>query len=382
MNVVARWTESLRERLRRPQLPLDAESHLRAAVDWLFRAQDAASDRGMPHGYLIGKGWMRSTPEATGCVIPTLLNWGQTARVAEAKDRALEMADWLLSTQLAGGDVPGRAGTPAAFDTGQAIFGWLGAHRESGKSLYLEAAKRAGDWLIGALDDDGRWCSQAGSGGVGRVSDVRVAWALLELARVSGDDRYAAPMPRFLTWALEQEKDEEGWFDGKVLGVAGAPILQGIAYTAQGLLESGMLLGYPEYIAAAERIAHSLVQHAGSDGRMPGSFQRGWQPAVDWASLAGMAQMSVVWQRLQAMEEVVVEEDEGLRLLMAANRVNVFLMRTQDCVSRNGALRGGIRGSFPVSRDHARWLVSTWSTKVFIDALMEEVPRAKLPYRY
>jgi hypothetical protein len=115
---------------------------------------------------------------------------------------------------------------------------------------------------------------------------------------------------------------------------------------------------------------------------MPGSFQRGWLPADDWACLAGMAQMSVVWQRLQAMEEIVVEEDEGLRLLMAANRVNVFLMRTQDCVSRNGGLRGGIRGSFPVSRNHTRWLVSTWSTKVFIDALMEEVPRAKLPYRY
>jgi hypothetical protein len=158
--------------------------------------------------------------------------------------------------------------------------------------------------------------------------------------------------------------------------------LHTIAYTAQGQLESGLLLGSPELIAAAARTAHALVVHAGPDGWMPGRFGRGWRPAARWACLTGMAQMSLVWQRLQGLGDVVGEEDVGLRFLSAANRVNAFLMRTQDCQSRHGGLRGGIRGSYPVSGDYGRWRVLNWATKFFVDALMEEVPGASMPYRY
>jgi squalene-hopene cyclase-like protein len=381
MRATDRWAEFMRERTRRPQLPLEVESHLHEAVAWLHRAQDASTDRGVAHSFFIGKGWARSYPEATGYIIPTLLNWGETKRDSDAKRRALAMADWLLTVQTEKGAVPNLIGLPTVFDTGQVIFGWLSAYRATGKDTYLDAAKRAGDWLLAALDGDGVWRNPSDSGGPGRCYNARVAWALLELSRVSGDERYAAPMPRFLEWTLEQEQ-EEGWFDRNCMTDDSAPLLHTIAYTAQGQLESGLLLGSLELIAAAARTAHALVVHAGPDGWMPGRFARGWRPAANWACLTGMAQMSLVWQRLQGLEDVVGEEDVGLRFLSAANRVNAFLMRTQDCASRNGGLRGGIRGSYPVSGDYARWRVLNWATKFFVDALMEEVPGASVPYRY
>jgi len=378
MNILAQWTEYVNERMRRPQLPLDANRHLREAMDWVYRAQDAAKKGGIPHSYLIGKRWSPASAEAAGCIIPTLLNWSETFRAAEAKRRALELADWLLSVQQESGAFPSLSGLPAPMDTGQGIFGLLSAYLETKQTNYLEAAKRAGDWLVGALAPDSTW---HGQGKQGRAFHARIAWALTDLAQQSGDARYAAPMPTFLAWVLDQEK-EDGWFDHNVLPDEAAPSLHTIGYVAQGLIESGLLLGSPEFIAGTERIAHELVKHTGPDGRMPGSFARRWQPAGTWACLDGMAQMSLVWQRLQQLEEIVVEEDVGLRFLGAANRANAFLMRTQDCESRNKALRGGIRGSYPMNGAHARWRVSTVSTKFFIDALMKEVPGARLPYRY
>src|ERR1039457_2206669 len=80
--------------------------HLREALIWLYRAQDATPDRGVSHSYLIGTGWMRSYPETTGYIIPTLLNWAALTGEEEARRRALEMADWELSIQLENGAIP------------------------------------------------------------------------------------------------------------------------------------------------------------------------------------------------------------------------------------------------------------------------------------
>ena len=379
MKILAQWMEHVNERMRRPQLPLDAKAHLSDAMEWIIRAHDAGKDGGMPHGYLVGNGWIAPSAEATACVIPTLVNWSQTFRAEEAKRRALQMADWLLSIQQESGAFPNPAGLAAPLDTGQGIFGLLAAHQESPQSRYLEAAQRAGDYLVGTLAADSTWHGPASK--TGRVFHARVAWALLELAQQSGDARYAAPMPTFLTWALDQEK-EDGWFANNCLSNDAAPLLHTIAYTAQGMLESGLALGSPEYIAASERIAHELVKYTGSDGRMPGRFARHWQPSATWACLSGMAVISLVWQRLQELEAIVVEEDVGLRFLAAANRVNAFLMRTQDRESRHKALRGGIRGSYPVSGEYGRFRILTLNTKLFIDALLKEIPGARLPYRY
>ncbi|HZM16645.1 MAG TPA: hypothetical protein VFE28_11640 [Candidatus Krumholzibacteria bacterium] len=381
MRPVVRWMEYTRERLRKPQLPLDANKHLKEAMEWIHRAQDASKDRGAAHSYCIGKGWEASHPEATAALIPTLLNWSKTFRAPDAKRRALEMADWLLTVQEESGALCGFAGMPSVFDTGQVIFGWLAAYQETNQSVYLQAAQRAGNWLIGSLGTDSTWHGPLDRGPRGRAYHARIAWALLELGRLTNDGSYAAPMPTFLNWVLDQEH-EDGWFDHNCLTDDSAPLLNTIAYAAQGLMESGLLLGSPEFIAPAERTAHELVKLAGPDGRMAGRFARGWKPAASWACLSGMAQMSILWQRLQELEEVVVEEDVGLRFLSAANRVNAFLMRTQDCVSENKGQRGGSRGSFPVSGAYGRWRVLSMGTKFFVDALLREVPGASLPYRY
>src|SRR5262245_38916208 len=49
------------------------DDHLRAAADWLTRAQDATDDGGVSGRFLLKSGWTSSYPETTGYIIPTFL---------------------------------------------------------------------------------------------------------------------------------------------------------------------------------------------------------------------------------------------------------------------------------------------------------------------
>jgi hypothetical protein len=358
-----------------------SEAHAAEAVGWIARAQDANGDGGVSHSYLIGKGWMRSYPETTGYIIPTLLNWSATMGDADARQRALEMAQWELGIRLPSGAIPNLVdGKPTVFDTGQVIFGWLAAHGVTDDDAYLQAAVEAGDWLLGALDADGVWRHESDSGGPGRVYNVCVAWALSELAARRGEARYADGVRSFLQWTLDQER-EAGWFDRNCLTDDEAPLLHTIAYTARGQLECGLRLQWPDLVAAAGRTAAALAAQVLDDGRMAGRFGRHWKPAVSWACLTGMAQMSIVWQRLHGLRSKLPEGGSA-DLLGAARRVNEFLCRSQDRTSGNGGLRGGIRGSYPVHGAYGRYRVLNWATKYFIDAMLEEMPRKQIPYPY
>ena len=49
---------------------LDPLTHLRAAAEWLCRAQDWGADDGVSYGCRFGEGFMASYPETTGYIIP------------------------------------------------------------------------------------------------------------------------------------------------------------------------------------------------------------------------------------------------------------------------------------------------------------------------
>jgi uncharacterized protein YyaL (SSP411 family) len=360
--MLERYCALARDLLTRPGSSSPAETHVREAIAWLYRAQDAGSDRGVSHSYFIGRGWLPSYPETTGYIIPTLLNVWKEMHDAQARQRALEMADWELSVQLPGGAIPGLVSyEPVVFDTGQVIFGWVSAFQATQDERYLAAARNAGAWLLREVDGDGTWRRFGGSS-TGATFNARVAWALVELGAAAGEERYADAARRFLEWSLAQEEDC-GWFGLNCLNDNDRPLLHTIAYTAEGQLEAGLLLGDARFVEAAARTARALVARVGPEGRMAGRFDRAWRPTVRWSCLTGMAQISHVWARLHAVAPDAAFAE-------AAQRVNAFLTGTQDIRSRPAGLRGGIRGSFPVNGAYCRYRVPNWATKFFVDALL------------
>jgi hypothetical protein len=369
--ILDRYLELARERVVRSGAAKPADVHLAEGLSWICRAQDAGKDRGVSHSYEIGRGWLPSYPETTGYVIPTLLNFWKERGNDDARRRALEMAEWELSVQLPNGSIPDLvAREPVVFDTGQVIFGWVAAFRASEDERYLEAARKAGAWLLDVMDSDGAWRRFTGAS-AGITFNVRVAWALAELAAAANDGRFREGARKSLEWSLRQEEGR-GWFGHNCLTDNDRPLLHTIAYTAQGQLEVGVLLDDSRLIEAARRTAMELATRVQPGGRLAGRYDRSWRPAVRWACLTGMAQISLVWSRLAALTG-----DRAPR--EGAERVNRFLMSTHDVTSKNGGLRGGIRGSFPVNGTYCRFRLPNWATKFFLDAILYAPSTGKLP---
>src|SRR5687768_11168341 len=176
---------------------VDASRCLDAAIEWICRAQDATPDGGVARSYAFVyqpffrcKGWVASYPETTGYIIPTLFDYARDSRREDLFGRAVKMTDWECDVQMSNGAVQGgtiaQPASPAVFNTGQVIFGWVRAYQETRNPRYLESAVKAGNFLLSVQDDDGSWkkslSDHASRTMASYTYNTRTAWALVELA--------------------------------------------------------------------------------------------------------------------------------------------------------------------------------------------------------
>ena len=108
----AEWNRSAeKRRLSRLYSPdpsnRDLDAHLKAALDWLRRAHDAGTDRGVSYGVKFGQDFDASYPETTGYICQTFVEQEQLKGDADLLKRAIEMGDWEIEIQLPEGAVMG-----------------------------------------------------------------------------------------------------------------------------------------------------------------------------------------------------------------------------------------------------------------------------------
>lgn len=367
--------EGWRERLRGYAEDPEHEPHLVAAIEWLVRAQDATPDSGVSrafslawHPYFGGRGWQPSYPETTGYIIPTLYAAGKRLGRADLAARAERAAHWEIGIQLPTGairgGVIGAPESPAVFNTGQVLLGWLAAFEETGEGLFADAARRAARYLVATLDPDGHWRSDNSrfARADATLYNTRTAWALAEAGARLDDRRFTDAAARSLHAAADLQAPN-GWLPSCCLSDPARPLLHTLAYGIRGLLEGGRVLGDAALLQAAERAAKALVAAVRPDGWMPGRYRPDWSPAVRWSCLTGQAQMANNWMRLA----VIAGDSKWLEPVPAVLR---FLKRTQNRHSAEPGVRGGIKGSWPVGGDYGAYEVLNWATKFFADALM------------
>ncbi|HXT88879.1 MAG TPA: hypothetical protein VN714_06440 [Trebonia sp.] len=367
--------EGWRERLRGYAEDPEHEPHLVAAIEWLVRAQDATPDGGVSrafslawHPYFGGRGWQPSYPETTGYIIPTLYAAGKRLGRADLAARAERAAHWEIGIQLPTGairgGVIGAPESPAVFNTGQVLLGWLAAFEETGEGLFADAARRAARYLVATLDPDGHWRSDNSrfARADATLYNTRTAWALAEAGARLDDRRFTDAAARSLHAAADLQAPN-GWLPSCCLSDPARPLLHTLAYGIRGLLEGGRVLGDAALLQAAERAAKALVAAVRPDGWMPGRYRPDWSPAVRWSCLTGQAQMANNWMRLA----VIAGDSKWLEPVPAVLR---FLKRTQNRQSAEPGVRGGIKGSWPVGGDYGAYEVLNWATKFFADALM------------
>jgi len=371
----AALVEGWRERLGGYAEDPEHEPHLVAAIEWLVRAQDATPDDGISrafslawHPYFGGRGWQPSYPETTGYIIPTLYAAARRLGRAELAARAGRAARWEIGIQLptgaVRGGVIGAPESPAVFNTGQVLLGWLAAFEETGQGGFADAARRAACYLVATLDSDGHW--RRGNSQFARADatlyNTRTAWALAEAGARLEDGGFTDAAARSLRAAAELQAPN-GWLPSCCLSDPERPLLHTLAYAIRGLLEGGRVLGDPPLLRAAERAARALCAAVRADGWMSGRYRSDWSPAVRWSGLTGQDQMANNWIRLA----VITGDPKWLEPVPAVLR---FLKRTQNRRSREPGLRGGIKGAWPVGGDYGAYEVLNWATKFFADALM------------
>jgi len=357
-----------------PAEPLH-EPHLVAAIVWLVRAQDATQDGGLSRGFSLVRhphfdryGWQPSYPETTGYIIPTL--YAAAARLArpDLAARAERAARWEIDIQLptgaVRGGVIGEPESPAVFNTGQVLLGWLAAFQESENGRFADAARRAASYLTAMLDGDGHW--RRGNSRFARADttlyNTRTAWALAEAGVRLDVDAFTDAAARNLQAAAELQASN-GWLPFCCLTDPERPLLHTLAYAIRGLLEGGRVIGDPRLLRAAALAAGALAETVRADGWMSGRYRADWSPAVRWSCLTGQAQMANNWIRL-----ATITGDQ--KWLEPVPVVLGFLKRTQNRSSREPGLRGGIKGALPVGGAYGAYEVLSWATKFFADALM------------
>lgn len=371
--------ESLQERSGYPVDP-DHRPHLVAAVEWLERAQDAIGDGGIARGYSLGwnpyfrsRGWQPAYPETTGYIIPTLYEAARQLERPELARRAERAARWELEIQLASGAVRGgvigEPTSPAVFNTGQVLLGWLAAFAETGAGIFAGGARRAASYLLATLDQDGVWrrgnsrFAHAGA----TLYNARTAWALAEAGRRLGAPEFRAAAAKNLR-VVAQRQHDDGWFPDCCLSDPRRPLLHTIAYAIRGLIEGGRVLEDEQLIAAGARAAERVALATGPDGRLPGRFASRWRGAGSWSCLTGEVQMANVWLRLFA----ITGERHWLEPVEPVLR---FVKSTQNRTSDDTGVRGGIKGSFPVGAEYGPYQILSWATKFLVDALLRDERR-------
>lgn len=359
------------DRRRNQRAGYSDEDHLAAAVCWLERAQDVTGDGGFCGRYHLRTGWSSSYPETTGYIVPTLLRLAAHYRDERFQERARQAVKFLLGVQLPSGAFPGgeigdNRTRPSPFNTAQIIHGLVHWHGFSGESAALEAALRAGEWLLEMQEADGAF-RRGFYGDVAATYSAHLACWLAELGRHTGEQRFLDAARRNVDWVLSHRDPQTGWIDACGFWVedhrSRKAVTHTIAYTLWGLLTSSEILGREDGIDAVRQAAGGLRLTLERLNWLPGELDWRWSAAAPYACLTGNAQLAIVWIRLALL-------DHDRPFLDAALKAIDLVSKAQLMESPDPNLRGGVPGSDPIWGRYIPLAVPNWAAKYYIDALL------------
>jgi len=342
--------------------------HIKAALDWLCLAQDIGEDDGISAIYSLINGWSYSYPETTGYIIPTFYDCAEYLNRQEYSVRAEKAADWLTSIQFDNGSFPGgvynrkKRMTSSVFNTGQILFGMIRSYQETSKEVYRSAYLKAADWLISVQEDDGYWNLYCYKNGI-HAYNARVAWALLEVFKLEKDFKYLRSAESFFSWLLKRQR-ENGWFENAGFKKKMLPYTHTIAYTLEGLLESGVILKNDLYIERAKLTADVLKELYEKNEYLAGAYDSEWN-GTNYSCLTGNAQISIIWSRLY---QITGEKS----YFQSVYKINNYLKSLQNIETEDRNIHGAVKGSFPIWGRYMIFRYPNWAVKFFIDALLHE----------
>lgn len=353
-------------------------THLLAALDWLCRAQDQTTDHGVSAWYSLLTGWQPSYIETTGYIINTFFDYAEYFDCNELFDRAIAMADFLLTMQLPSGayrvytPIQNKSEKVVVFDMGQDLLGMTDAYQKTGQQKYLDSAIAAADFLCSIQEPDGSWLKHT-YGNTTHTYHTRVAWGILKVFQLTKNSKYELAGRANLDWAAKNQLPN-GWLLNNHFPPPHQPepFTHAISYAIEGFLWSGLLLHEPKYVAIATKAAAPLLKYFLEHSFLPGTFNEHWQSADHYSCLTGNAQLALVWAELYKLT--------GNTLFwQGAKKMNRYLRSQQQLGLPWSATHGALGGSDPLWGDlwqnhgYCRLAYPNWATKFYLDSLLTEI---------
>lgn len=354
------------------------EVHIKAAIQWLCLAQDKTTDGGVSAWFSLLNGWQPSYIETTGYIINTFLESSQYFKNSELRERAIKMADFLVTMQDTTGGyrtvVPSRAvdSRPTVFNTGQDLLGLTDIYTLTKNKKYLNSVTKAADFLTEIQEEDGSWLKYT-YGSMKHTYHTRVAWGILKVWEITKKPKYKKAALKNLNWAAQQLQSN-GWFKQNNLPKPNpsVPYTHTIAYAIEGFLWSGILLKEKRYIQIASKSALPLAKIFLQSGFLAGTYDSNWKSNNTYTCLTGDAQLALIWLELYKLTKFSIFKQAGYKMLR-------YLKSNQNVLpSTEAEIKGALKGSNPLYGDlaknegYCRLAYLNWSTKFFIDALLSQ----------
>ena len=211
------------------------------------------------------------------------------------------MGDFILNNQLESGGYRTytksheRLSEPTIFNTAQDIIGLVDLYLATKDKKYLNSAQLAADFLVSTQNHDGTW-TQFTHNGAPKTYHSRVAYALLKLSEINRNQIFKKAAIKQLDWVLSRQL-KNGFVTDAELPVTKYPhtITHTIAYVAEGLLYSAIILKSKKYQLAALRIINKVHLHYASNKELPSYFDKNWKPQESFGCLTGEAQFSILF---------------------------------------------------------------------------------------
>lgn len=352
------------------------EKEIYSAIRWLCHAQDANNDGGVSAWFSLVNGWQPSYIETTGYIIQTFFAVADFLNDSEYADRAVAMANFIISMQLQSGAI--RAYTPSqnisekvvVFDMGQDLLGLCEAYTRTKNEDYIFAAQKAAHYLRSIQESNGSWITNT-FGNRPHAYHSRVAWGIAWVGLLTNDARLISSARNCLEWVVDQQ-NENGWFKQNELPHPKIknPFTHTIAYAIEGLLWSGLLLKEEVYVNAGLRGSVPLLHYFLKNNTLPATFDDQWRTYDRYQCITGNAQFSVIWWKLFHLTN-------DARFKVAAKKMNQLLKSIQVKIPLK-MMQGALPGSLPIFGDimrnegYCRLSYPNWGTKFYVDALLEE----------
>lgn len=345
------------------------ESHTTLALAWLQQAHEAAQGKGFAAYYqkrplLPGK-WAAPYPETSGYLIETLIDYYQLNKEPKLLEMALKSADWIVGLQLESGALPGGLGEgteASVFNTGQMVFGLVKAYEQSSNTDYLDGVKKACNWLLSILEEDGSWQQAAYVPGYIPSYYTRVIWAMLVANKHLNNPNIDEKMEKALNY-YQKRQNKQSAFENWGFKPNEPAYTHTIAYTLRGLLESALLLNDEFAINQALIAGDKLLDLLAEKGQLAGSYDQDWNGDYSFQCLTGNAQLSIFFCRLHRFI--------GKKAFKpAAFQVFEPVIEHQNNTS-NDNLRGGIPGSAPFNKGYQPYRYLNWAVKFYLDAYLK-----------